>query len=206
MSTGTGSERPRTFTESARRAQIVEAAIDTIAEVGYARASLARIGERIGISKGLIGYHFANKDELTHEVVSEIVERMKAFMTVRIVTETENGPEFLQAYIQSNLAFLQEHRNCAVAIVEIARGSTDSREQIGDIDQAAQTLERQLALFQSAGQLRPDFDPSVMALTIRAALDAVLLRLGRLPDLNVDNHARELTELFRRATSPEPPA
>ena len=33
-----------TFTEAARRTQIVEAAIDTIAEVGFARASLARIG------------------------------------------------------------------------------------------------------------------------------------------------------------------
>ena len=43
----------RTFIETARRAQIVHAAIATIAEVGYARASLARIGARIGISKGL---------------------------------------------------------------------------------------------------------------------------------------------------------
>lgn len=31
----------------------IEAAIDTIAEVGFGRASLARIGERVGISKGL---------------------------------------------------------------------------------------------------------------------------------------------------------
>ena len=52
-------EEERTFTVTARRAQIVQAAIDTIAEVGYAKASLDRIGARIGISKGLIGYHFA---------------------------------------------------------------------------------------------------------------------------------------------------
>jgi TetR/AcrR family fatty acid metabolism transcriptional regulator len=41
---------PRTFTESARRAQIVQAAIETIAEVGYARASYARIAEHAGLS------------------------------------------------------------------------------------------------------------------------------------------------------------
>jgi AcrR family transcriptional regulator len=64
----------RTFTETARRAQIVQAAIDTIAELGYGRASLARIAERLGISKGVISYHFAGKDDLIKEVVLEVVE------------------------------------------------------------------------------------------------------------------------------------
>ncbi len=44
----------RTFIETARRAQIVVAAIDTIAEFGYAGASFAHIAERLGISRGLI--------------------------------------------------------------------------------------------------------------------------------------------------------
>src|SRR6202453_4771003 len=47
----------RTFIETARRAQIVAAAIDTIAELGYAQASFARIADRVGISRGLISYH-----------------------------------------------------------------------------------------------------------------------------------------------------
>ena len=54
----------RTFIETARRAQIVAAAIDTIADVGYAQASFARIAERLGISRGLISYHFTGKDEI----------------------------------------------------------------------------------------------------------------------------------------------
>ncbi|MBV9802070.1 MAG: TetR family transcriptional regulator, partial [Solirubrobacterales bacterium] len=59
----------RTFIEQARRAQIVGVAIDTIAELGYAQASLARIAERAGISKGVIAYHFAGKEDLIAEVV-----------------------------------------------------------------------------------------------------------------------------------------
>jgi TetR/AcrR family transcriptional regulator, fatty acid metabolism regulator protein len=43
----------RSFVSNARRAQIVEAAIETVAEVGYANASLARIAVRPGISKGV---------------------------------------------------------------------------------------------------------------------------------------------------------
>ncbi len=201
MSPGTTSERARTFTETARRAQIVEAAIETIAEVGYARASLARIGERIGISKGLIGYHFAGKDELIKQVASEIVEQMKAYMTVRILAEAEHGPRFLQAYIESNLAFMREHRSHMVAMVEISRGNADGQQPIGGVGEDVRILEEHLARFQAEGQLRSDFDPSVMALAIRAALNAVLLRLAHNPGLNLDNHARELADLFRRATS-----
>ena len=78
MQPGAASER--TFIETARRAQIVAAAIDTLAEVGYARASLGRIAQRIGISRGLISYHFAGKDELMTEVVREVLEQGTAYM------------------------------------------------------------------------------------------------------------------------------
>jgi AcrR family transcriptional regulator len=55
----------RTFTESARRAQIVAAAIDVIADGGYASASFAAIARRAGLSStGLISYHFASKEIL----------------------------------------------------------------------------------------------------------------------------------------------
>jgi AcrR family transcriptional regulator len=55
----------RTFTESARRAQIVTAAIEVIAEVGYAKASFSRIAKQAALSStGMISYHFAGKDDL----------------------------------------------------------------------------------------------------------------------------------------------
>ena len=109
----------RTFIENARRQQIVAAAIDTIAEVGFAQASLARIAERIGISKGVISYHFAGKDDLIKQVVIEIVEAGRAYIIPRVFAES-TGPATLRAYIESNLAFMREHRNYMVAIVEIA--------------------------------------------------------------------------------------
>jgi hypothetical protein len=42
-----GQDRPL-FTEAARRAQIIECAIETLANEGYARASLDRIAKRAG--------------------------------------------------------------------------------------------------------------------------------------------------------------
>jgi AcrR family transcriptional regulator len=196
-----------TFTEAARRAQIVQAAIDTIAEVGFARASLSRIGARIGISKGLIGYHFAGKDDLIKQVVLETLEQGRAYMRPRILAQASTSSGFLRAYIESNLAFMREHRNHMVAIVEIARGglTADGQQRFygdADVDEAVKILEEHLARFQAQGELRPDFDPRMMAVAIRAALDAVPRRLAHDPDLDIDieSYATEIATAFHLAT------
>jgi TetR/AcrR family transcriptional regulator, fatty acid metabolism regulator protein len=41
----------RTFTEEARRTQILGCVIEVLAELGYAQTSFARIAERVGVSK-----------------------------------------------------------------------------------------------------------------------------------------------------------
>jgi TetR/AcrR family transcriptional regulator, fatty acid metabolism regulator protein len=81
----------RTFIETARRAQIVAAAIDTIAEAGYAHMSFARIAGRAGISRGLISYHFAGKDDLIKQVVHDVVEQGVAYMRPRIMAEPQHA-------------------------------------------------------------------------------------------------------------------
>lgn len=196
--------KPRTFTEAARRAQIIEAAIDTIAEVGFARASLARIGERVGISKGLIGYHFAGKDDLIKQVVIDVVEAGRAYILPRVFAES-TGPAMLRAYIESNLAFMREHRNYMVAVVEILRNgafTTDSGRRVDgqDVDVAAHLLKEQLARLQAEGELRSDFDPGVMAVAIRATIDVVPHRLVRDPDFDIDSYSREVITIFDLAT------
>jgi len=72
---GPNGQDARSFVETARRQQIVECAIDAIAEVGYGRASLAEVARRAGVSKSLLLYHFAGKDELVDEVVRAVYER-----------------------------------------------------------------------------------------------------------------------------------
>jgi TetR/AcrR family transcriptional regulator, fatty acid metabolism regulator protein len=196
----------RTFTETARRAQIVAAAIDTIAELGYTQASLARIAERLEISKGVILYHFAGKDELVQEVIAEVLAKGEAYMRRRIQAEPA-GAGKLRAYIESNLGFMGEYRNHVVAIVDIsrtARGADGS--WIFDravLDKGAARLRQLLADLQASGELRTDFDPAIMALTIRAAIDAAGAQLAREPELDIDHFGGELASLFERATHKE---
>ena len=201
----TGQEPGRTFTETARRAQIIAAAIDTIAELGYGQASLARIAERAGTSKGVILYHFGGKDELIRELVAELVARGVGYMEPRIEAEP-TGAGKLRAYIESNLAFMAGNRNHMVAIVEIvlnARAADGSRLYDPSVqDAGVAALQQLLAYFQGTGEFRAGFDPHVMAMAIRAAINAVPAQLARDPALDVGHHARELADLFHIATRP----
>jgi AcrR family transcriptional regulator len=205
-----GQQTERTFTETARRAQIVGAAIDTIAELGYGQASLARIAETAGTSKGVIVYHFGGKDELIRELVAEVVARGLAYMEPRIDAEP-TGAGKLRAYIESNLAFMRENRNHMVAIFEIvlnARAADGSRlYDLSVQDEGVAALQQLLAYFQGTGEFRVGFDPRVMAMAIRAAINAVPSQLARDPAMDVGHHAHELADLFHIATRPgETPA
>lgn len=196
--------KDRTFIESARRDQIVAAAIDTIAAVGFAQTSLARIAERIGISKGVISYHFAGKDDLIKQVVIDVIEAGRAYIAPRVIAES-TGPAMLRAYIESNLTYMREHRNAMVAIVEIARNggltTVDHRRVDGrDVGVATHLLHELLARLQADGELRRDFDPEVMAVAIRAAIDSVPHRLAREPGLPLDHYASEIASIFDLAT------
>ena len=194
-----GDQQGRSFIEQARRAQIVGCAIDTIAELGYGQASLARIAERAGISKGVIGYHFAGKDELIREIVREVLARAIEYMQPRITAQS-TGREMLRAYIESNLEFMGAYRNHVIAILEIARNTVraedDSSLDPALLEGAVATLAQLLAKFQATGEFRHDFDPIVMAMAIRAAIDAVPRRMSSDPGLDVARYGAELATLF----------
>jgi TetR/AcrR family fatty acid metabolism transcriptional regulator len=200
-------QRERTFTGAARRTQIVAAAIETIAEVGYGQASLARIAQRIGISKGVIVYHFDSKEDLVKEVIGEVLSKARDYMVPRL-TAASGGREKLRAYIDSNLSFMGEHRSDMIAIAEIARGARDPAGgrtfDASSLEAGTAGLTQLLAGFQASGEFRPDFDPRVMAETIRAAIDAVPRRMATKPDLDVDLYRSELAGLFDLATRSEP--
>lgn len=192
----------RSFTETARRVQIVDCAIDTIAEVGFAKASVDRIARRAGVSKGVITYHFPNKEEIVDAIVEKVVAAGRAYMEPRILAETSAAGR-LRAYIESNLDFIDAHRKQLIALVEIAMSArrADDSLVIGpeSLARRAASLEELLRAGQRSGEFRR-FNTRVMALTIIQAIDGVPPLLAREPDLDVKLHAKELATVFALAT------
>ena len=193
----------RSFIEVARRAQIIACAIDTIAELGYGRASLAEIAKRAGISKGVVSYHFAGKSELMQQVINTVVEQGGAVMLPRIFAEHSTAG-MLRAYIESNLEFLDSHRNHIMAVMNISGGARgDDGKPMVDLrltfEPAVRELENLLRSGQEHGEFR-EFSTRVMAVTIRNAIDAVSLQLAAYPELDLKSYANELATLFNVAT------
>jgi AcrR family transcriptional regulator len=156
------SDAPRSFVEEARRAQIVQCTIEIIASLGYAQASLANIAERAGISKGVISYHFAGKDELIAQVHTSVMTKV-ATQVLATVEAQPRAAGKLRAYIEGSIAFIAEHGQEAVALLEIWNGlRTTTGRQVLDARTYEPGLEFLQAIFrqgQAAGEFRR-FAPS----------------------------------------------
>jgi TetR/AcrR family transcriptional regulator, fatty acid metabolism regulator protein len=196
-------QESRSFVENARRAQIIDCAIETIAELGYANASLAEIARRAGISKGVISYHFAGKRELIREVIGAILNKGTAMMLPRILRE-RSATAMLRAYIESNLEFLGANPTSIQTLMKIGAASRDSADD-PNVDfefafqPAVRDLEKLLKLGQRQGEFR-DFSTRMMATTIRSAIDGVAFQLESDSKLDLRAYANELVTVFDLAT------
>src|SRR5919106_2012851 len=97
-------QEKQSFIAEARRAQIVDAAIKTLDEIGYVQASLAQIAKRAGISTALISYHFSDKDDLMNHVLVNLLEKSTSYVLER-VRQHATPPERLNAFIVASLAY-----------------------------------------------------------------------------------------------------
>lgn len=194
------------FIEAARRVQIVSCAIETIAELGLAQASLAKIAARAGISKGLISYHFQSKDDLIRHVVETVYTAGAAFMVPRL-KDSKGATEVLRAYVRSDVAFLVANPVSVRALSEIFSGwrKPDGTMQVdpGSADPVLQPLQSILRSGQRSGEFRR-FDVRHMALAIRSGIDAVGALLFSQPEMDFAAYGSELAEAFVRATRKDP--
>jgi AcrR family transcriptional regulator len=193
-----GKPSARTFTEEARRAQIVAATIETIAEVGFGKASYAQIARRAGLSStGLISYHFQGKSDLMAQVAAQTYEAMGKHMAARMAGVTTNA-QALEAYIRGVVEFVAEHRREMKALLEIFLNGgieyTPGTELV-----TLSPVEEMLRAGQAAGEFR-QFDTRVMAGVIQRAVDGVPFLLETYPDLDLGAYAGELVTTFTLAT------
>src|SRR3989440_9056706 len=94
---------PRDEGEEARRVQLVEVTIDSLAEVGYVGTTLAEIARRAGVSPGLVAHYFDDKDGLLEAAFRTLARTLAARMRARLaLARTPRGR--VQAVIDINLA------------------------------------------------------------------------------------------------------
>lgn len=170
-------DKKRTFIEEARRTQIIEAAIDVLNEVGYAKASLAKIAKKCGMSTSLTLYHFDDRQALMTAVLRELDHTWNEYVNGKL-SEVHTVRERLHTYIEANLAFMGTRPKYFGALIELNFNARDLKTGLSFHDSVEDTLldylKNLLTEGQKCGNFKTDFDPSMMALSIRGAIDQYL--------------------------------
>jgi TetR/AcrR family transcriptional regulator, fatty acid metabolism regulator protein len=197
--------RPATFTQRKRHDQLIECALDAIVELGFPGTSVGEVAKRAGVSKGVVTYHFAAKDDLIFAVVARIFDSITEALETRL---RGTSPEtFVADYINAWVDYYRTQTRYMLAIREIWGNfrDEDGHQHFGPqaVDGELGVVRQVLEYGQAQGILR-DFDAQVMAASIKAALDALLNQFAVDPELDLEAYGRELVTLFDRASRPDP--
>lgn len=69
--------QPRKASRTARRVQLIESTIETLATRGFARTTLTEVARMAGLSHGLVNFHFETKDKLLAETLVYLAEEYR---------------------------------------------------------------------------------------------------------------------------------
>lgn len=190
----------RTFLRDARHAQLVDTAIEVLAEVGAEQATLGRIAERAGISRGAINYHFGSRRELFAAVIDEVYA-VGARELGPTMTDAATPRDWLAEFVRGSIAFYARYPRHLLALTALYTCRNEdcfSREERPEHAAEMAALATGLREGQVAGQLR-DFDVTLMALTVRAVLDTAvgLVRAGAEPEALAEELWRTLDAATR---------
>ncbi|WP_406229785.1 TetR/AcrR family transcriptional regulator [Nocardia sp. NBC_01009] len=193
----------RSFIEEARRRQIIASAVEVISEVGYGKASLARIAKHAGISKGVISYHFEGKDDLMMQLVIQLYVSGAEYM-VPVVAAAEGPRNRLLAYLDSNLAFIEANKNYVAAMTDVVVNLRDAegKSVFANPDGERAVLEPLVGMLREGQDtgVFGEFDVVIMAKSIRDSIDSAAGRSIREPDFDMGKYSAHLRRMFDLAT------
>lgn len=141
-----------------RRAQIGGAMLETMAEHGYAKASMPKIAEAAGVTQGLIHYHFDSKQAILLHVLETIVdEQMEALEDV--LDRGASPIEALRAVVDLFLAAGESARPSVVAAwvtisAEAIRQPEVRAAFVSAMDRLREAIARAIRAGQDAGAFR----------------------------------------------------
>jgi betaine-aldehyde dehydrogenase len=93
---------PRDEAEDARRVQLIEVTIDSLAEMGFVGTTLAEIAGRAGVSPGLVAHYFGDKDGLLDAAFRTLARVVALKMRERLAL-ARTPRQRVQAVIDANL-------------------------------------------------------------------------------------------------------
>ena len=174
---GKAPRRSRTQVERRSKSEqaLLDAAAALIAERGVEQASLARIGESAGTSRGLASHHFGSKDALVARLARRSQDRVAA-ATLNALERVHQSPEDVSALdlLRATLdTYLDLFENATVderALIVMWGATFPSRASIDGMLEADQRSYDGWADLirrgQQDGSIRDDLDPTAAAVVL----------------------------------------
>jgi TetR/AcrR family fatty acid metabolism transcriptional regulator len=170
-----------------RRRQILAAAVKVFAEKGFHASRVGDIAEEAGLAYGLVYHYYESKEDLLETIFRTTWTEMLA----RVREVEEAGVPAAEAVRQVTALLLRTWRRdpdlVRVLVREVTRNQ-HVQQEIEEITQAMEALERIIRRGQESGEFRTELDSRLSAVVFYGALEEVLSGwvLGQLPDRDED--------------------
>ena len=182
---------------AARRRQILDGARRCFAEYGYDKATVRRLEQTIGLSRGAIFHHFRDKDTLFFALAREDAERMAEVASnqglVQVMRDMLAAPDQFD-WLATRLEIARKLRNDPV----FQQGWLERSAEL-----SAATSDR-LRRQKQAGRLRDDVPSDVLQCYLDLVLDGLVARLAAGEDTQRLSAVLDLVEDSVRADDAAP--
>jgi AcrR family transcriptional regulator len=197
-----------------QRERIMSAARGEFARHGYEQASLARVAEAAGISKGTLYYYFADRDDLYASVVMQLVQAV-ARQPLLGSFAPKNAAEYwpaLEKLFHAGFELARRHPEEMRALrsfqTSLRRNPRPAFEPV--LQQMAANLRKLVETGRKLKCVRTDIS-SALLVEMLQQLDEVFDRMFYTEELGSDARAFErhvalALDTFRRLTEPRPAA
>lgn len=120
-----------TFTEQARRRQILEVSSNLFRSQGFDNTSLDDIAKEAEISRGMIFYYFDGKRELGEEVIRGILRQYSDYVKDRVSKKKTSKAQVLE-FVDACLDYQSDHREIYLQSIDLAGcfGDADDKYQL----------------------------------------------------------------------------
>jgi AcrR family transcriptional regulator len=186
----------RTPAQEEKRRQILEAAVRAFAAKGYHACRVGDIAEEAGVAYGLLYHYFDSKEEVLRSIFHQTWTDMLG--TIREIEQLDiPAREQLRKVVELVLRTWKRDPDLVRVLVREVTRSGELQQQIGEIEQAFQALERIVERGQREGDFRSEVDPRLAAWILYGAMEEILTgwALGRLDDAEADVSRAEQTVL-----------
>lgn len=186
---------------------MIAAAITTVNEIGYHRASLSEIALRAGVAKSAIVYYFGAREWLLLSVVDEVFRHLGQEVAQIALAETEPAAR-LAAYLRAYLDYVGSHRDEVTAGVEIVvahRTEDGTPLYLTGTEEDSRVLRDILRAGMDAGVFRRMPLPVAISI-VEAVLDVGVTEVQRDRTADLTPFADETVAFILRGILVDPPA